>query len=421
MLTLKNKSRRRAVTYGIIYAYISSVQNKKNKKRACWTKKWLEERSQFGHIPLLKELRENNPNDFKNYLRMDCTTFDNLLQVLEQYLVKEDTVMRMAIPPNERLMATLRFLATGRSYEDLKFSTAISPQALGYIIPETCKIIYEQLKNEYLKFPTTKEEWNSIAKDFENKWHFINCGGALDGKHIRITSPAGSGALYYNYKHFYSIVLMALVNANYEFIYVDVGKNGRMSDAGVIEYTEFYRRLSEDALNLPDNTETTEHLNYVFVCDEAFALHRHILKPYPQKDLNFEKRIYNYRLSRARNVVENAFGLIASRFRILHTCINLNVSKAKYIILAICVLHNYLRRHSSSYITSSTLDKENSETHEIEGGDWRQQNYEITSLKQNIVRNVPLEAKQNRENYLRYFLGKGKIAWQEEMIKKGKA
>ncbi|VEN60267.1 unnamed protein product [Callosobruchus maculatus] len=45
--------------------------------------------------------------------------------------------MKRSISPHERLAATLRFLATGRSYEDLKFSVAISPQALGQIIPET--------------------------------------------------------------------------------------------------------------------------------------------------------------------------------------------------------------------------------------------------------------------------------------------
>jgi hypothetical protein len=59
--------------------------------------------------------------------------------------------MRQAIPPEERLIATLRFLATGRSYEDLKFSTGIAAQTLGYIIPETCKVIFDVLKKEYLK------------------------------------------------------------------------------------------------------------------------------------------------------------------------------------------------------------------------------------------------------------------------------
>jgi len=59
--------------------------------------------------------------------------------------------MRRVIAPHERLSVTLGFLATGRSYEDLKFSAAISPQALGLIIPETCAAIYEVLKKDHLK------------------------------------------------------------------------------------------------------------------------------------------------------------------------------------------------------------------------------------------------------------------------------
>ena len=55
------------------------------------------------------------------------------------------------ISPHERLSVTLQFLATGRSYEDLKFSAAISPQAVGVIIAETCAAIYEVLKKDYLK------------------------------------------------------------------------------------------------------------------------------------------------------------------------------------------------------------------------------------------------------------------------------
>lgn len=162
-----------------------------------------------------------------------------------------------------------------------------------------------------------------MAKDFQDRWQFINCGGAMDGKHIRIVPPSKSGSTYYNYKSFHSIVLMGLVNSNYEFIYVDVGKNGRLSDGGVLEYTEFHRKLLANELNLPDNNETVNNLNYVFIGDEAFSLDDHFLKPYAQRELNSEKRIFNYRLSRARNVVENAFGIIASRFRILHTPINM--------------------------------------------------------------------------------------------------
>ncbi|XP_050296347.1 uncharacterized protein LOC126736161 [Anthonomus grandis grandis] len=204
------------------------------------------QRESLSHVPLLREIKQNEPMDFKNYLRMDSATFGKLLSMVKNGLTKQHTAMREPISPEQRLTATLRFLATGRSYEDLKYSVGISAQALGYLIPETCAVIFEELKQEYLKFPTCKEDWRSIASGFESRWNFPNCAGALDGKHIQIVPPPRTGALYYNYKKFYSVILMALVKANCEFIYVDVGKQGRMSDSAAFEWTSFYKKLLTD-------------------------------------------------------------------------------------------------------------------------------------------------------------------------------
>ncbi|KAM4049142.1 uncharacterized protein ACNLHF_006590 [Anomaloglossus baeobatrachus] len=223
--------------------------------------------------------------------------------------------MHAAIPADERLAVTLRFLATGRSLQDLHFSSAISRSLLSVLIPETCRAIFHSLRN-YIEFPKTVEEWQKIASDFEHLWQFPNCGGALDGKHVRITQPLNSGSYFYNYKGYFSIILMALVNANYEFIAVDVGMNGRVSDGGVLEHTGFGERLQNGELHLPPNSDTTANLNFVFVGDEAFPLHPNLMKPFPQKSLTAERQRFNYRLSRARRVVENAFGIMKSRFRL---------------------------------------------------------------------------------------------------------
>lgn len=250
----------------------------------------------------------------------------------------------------------------------------------------------------------------------------INCGGALDGKHIRIERPALSGAQYYNYKNFYSIVLMALVNSNYEFVYVDVGKQGRLSDGGVISSTKFYDMLVKDELQFPNNDENDEKLNFVIVGDEAFALHEHILKPFSQRNLTNERRIYNYRISRCRNVVENAFGLMASRFRILHTKICIDPQKAIFVTLAICMLHNFLRKTSHSYITPSSVDAEDLNNHKIIEGDWRRDTHNsLVPLQPKPTKSVPLEAINNRQKYLEYFNGLGEVEWQHDMILQGRA
>lgn len=82
----------------------------------------------------------------------------------------------------------------------------------------------------FFQFPSNEGEWKQIAQDFDTMWEFPNCLGAVDGKHVCIVPPANSGSYFYNYKGFHSLVLMAVVNARYEFIMCDIGVNGRISD-----------------------------------------------------------------------------------------------------------------------------------------------------------------------------------------------
>lgn len=270
------------------------------------------------------------------------------------------------------------------------------------------------------QLPTTQEEWMETAKQFNEKWNFPNCGGSIDGKHIRISPPAHSGSFYYNYKGFFSIILLAVVNANYEFMFVDVGKNGRNSDGGVIEETEFYQCLKKGSLNLPTSQETLENLNFVFLADDAFALGEHLLKPFPFRNLTREQRIYNYRLSRARRVVENAFGILANRFRIFLTTINLTVTKIDQIVLCCCILHNFLRRNATKYvsigaITGSDTERLESPSTSSARTDLRDLPDILTPIGNSHPRLSTQAARQNRIDYMNYFVGSGAVDWQDDI------
>ena len=143
---------RRSVDIFVASLVISIISKKKRQRRkpVIWSKQWLLQRQKHTHVNLLKELTDYS-SDYRNYLRMDEDIYYRLLTMVGPLIEKQDTVMRKAITPHERLTATLRFLATGRSLEDLKFSTCISPQALGRIIPETCQAIFQCLVKEYMK------------------------------------------------------------------------------------------------------------------------------------------------------------------------------------------------------------------------------------------------------------------------------
>lgn len=140
-----------AACLGIIIAIVSDVgEIKRKRKQRIWMKEWLKQRSRLSHSNLLEELQLSSPLDYKNYLRMDPPTFGELLAMITPLIQKEDTILRDAISPKQRLFATLRYLASGLTFEGLKFETAIAAQTLGEIVIETCEAIIMVLK-KYIK------------------------------------------------------------------------------------------------------------------------------------------------------------------------------------------------------------------------------------------------------------------------------
>lgn len=271
-----------------------------------------------------------------------------------------------------------------------------------------------------MQFPNSEEEWRIIGREFEEKWQFPNCLGSVDGKHIRISPPQDAGSFYWNYKGYNSLVLMAIANANYELIYCHMGTNGRISDGGVIENTTFYEKLAKEELKLPTPSlakHSSTQLPWVFIGDEAFSLRKDFLKPFGLRDLSRERKIFNYRLSRARRIIENVFGIIAARFRILHTEINLKLDNIDLVVLTCAVLHNYLRRKCcDSYTPPESLDEEDWTQSEIHTG-LRVDPGILSGLQRRHNRNNTEEANQVRELFVRYFNGDGQVRWQNNMIR----
>lgn len=211
------------------------------------------------------------------------------------------------------------------------------------------------------QLPKTVGEWLAESKKFYEKSGFVNCIGAIDGKHVHIKKPSNSGSLYFNYKKTFSVVLMAVVNADCEFLMVDVGTNGRISDGGVFAKTKFFEELENGNLNLPAPSVIIpggDVLPYVFVGDDAFPLRQDLLKPYAHDNLTHDEINFNRKLSSARVKVENAFGILSSRFRLLLTTINLCPEKVTTIVLSCCYLHNYLKKQQGSPNVPSSSDFE---------------------------------------------------------------
>lgn len=246
------------------------------------------------------------------------------------------------------------------------------------IVKETCSVIANVLMPIYIK-PPTEEKWNKICADFLALWNLPNCVGAIDGKHITIQAPPNSGSAYFNYKKTFSIVLMAVCDARYQFTLFDVGAYGSDSDGGILSRSTFGKALYEGTLNLPKGRArlpgSDKETPCYFVGDEAFQMSINIMRPYPGRTLNDQRRIFNYRLSRARRTIENTFGILAARWRILRRPIIAGPEVVdKFVVAAMC-LHNFLKAKNDEttpqqqrYCPSQFVDRE------IEGqvieGEW---------------------------------------------------
>lgn len=213
------------------------------------------------------------------------------------------------------------------------------------IIHEVCMAIWENMRQS--SFPELNEErWLEIAKGFNENANYPNCVGAIDGKHIRVIKPSDSGSLYYNYKKYFSIVLLAVCDADYKFTYIDVGAFGKCSDSSIYKKSILYQKLVNKDIQIPEKRPISNNgvpMPYVIVGDEAFGLCENLMRPYGGRSLTAEKRIFNYRLSRARRYIECTFGILANKWRIFHRPLDVRQEHAIAIVQTCCVLHNYVR------------------------------------------------------------------------------
>jgi hypothetical protein len=212
----------------------------------------------------------------------------------------------------------------------------------------------------YMPVPS-ESDWKRIAKRFLERWNFPNCVGALDGKHILIQRPNKSGSEFFNYKNQFSTNLMAITDADYRFVFIDVGGYGKSNDSRVFRDSGYGQKIvagnqtnlrtkssvfellwyHTGELNLPKPEmlpKSTMPSPFMFVADDAFPMTTNIMKPFPGRNLTSKQRIFNYRLSRARRVVENSFGILACRFRIFRRPISGKVENVDYIVMGMDVV-----------------------------------------------------------------------------------
>jgi hypothetical protein len=272
------------------------------------------------------------------------------------------------------------------------------------------------MKNEFLP-PPTEDIWIKNEEGFKTKWNHPNAIGAMDGKHIRIQAPKISGSTNFNYKGFYSIVLMAVVDPNYKFSVIDVGASGSQSDGGIFHRSMLGKKLENGTLNVPHPKLVGQDiLPHVIVADDAFPLKSFLMKPFPGKFLTEERRIYNYRQSRARMTSENTFGIFSARWRIFHAAIIADIDLVKKIVETAVILHNFLINLNDF----NTISPDICINDEVVFGSWREEvpsNSNMSPFVTQGSNNFTTNAAAIREKFMKFFTSpEGSVSWQRSRI-----
>ncbi|XP_068992408.1 uncharacterized protein [Neodiprion pinetum] len=326
----------------------------RRRRRRLWVRPINMRRRQQGAFHNLFQELKTDPQMFWKYARMTLPSFQNLLDIANPSLLKRSP---RAINPEQRLALTLRFLS-GDKVPAIAFAYRVGLSTVHKIIKETSDALGRVLGHRYLQAPS-KEEYLQIAEGFWQLWNFPHCLGAIDGKHVDAQCPPNSGTLYFNYHKRYSVVLMAVCDHNYKFTLVDIGSAGKNSDGGIFAISDLNPENRQ--LNIPEGASKLSgsdiQMPYFFIGDEAFPIGQHLMRPFTGNYLGERKNIFNYRLSRARRIIENSFGILAKKWAIYNRPIvaipeNIN----KYILTTVC-LHNYIRHQEGDNIQFQNNDE----------------------------------------------------------------
>lgn len=286
-----------------------------------------------------------NDKDWRENFRISKEAFEYLCAELSPFISKRDTNYRKAISARQRLAITLYRLSDTASYRTIANLFGIGKSTVCEIVVEVCGAIVEVLLPRYIRFPQNAQEIRQRMDEFSDRAGFPQTVGCVDGCHIPIKAPQSNPEDYVNRKGFHSIILQALVDANYLFLDICVGWPGKVHDARLFRNSSLYTALSSGAF-MPDSSVIRMiddvRVPPLILGDSAYPLQDWLMKPYVDRgNLSREETHYNNLLSVTRVVVENAFGRLKGRFNSLGKRLDLNANNCATVTAACCVLHNF--------------------------------------------------------------------------------
>lgn len=207
------------------------------------------------------------------------------------------------------------------------------------------------------------------------------------------------------------MVFLPISDADCKFILFDVGSPGRRSDGGIFRDCEIGKRFFAGEFNLPQPSKVGQdgpNLPYYIVGDEGFPLSKFLMRPYARcNNLSIRQKIFNYRLSRARRVVECAFGMFVQRFRIFRKPIIARPKTIVNIVKAAACLHNLIIEKQGPTFSENFID-EMREKSTAEGF------VENPDPNRDVIEQSAIKVRQTLTEYLMY---RGSVPWQWQKVR----
>ncbi len=272
--------------------------------------------------------------DFRERFRFSCAEVEEMLRDIGP-LFENKKIFWYGIEPHHRLLLALRFYATGDFCYSVGDCHGISKSAVHCSVYRVTQIINDKYFKEVISWPSSEQARTRIACDFFSKNRFPAACGAINGTLIKILAPSENEWQFVDRKGNHSLNVMAVACPNYKFVAVNANWPGSVHDARLLRESKLFRRLSNGWRPFP---------NAVLLGDSAYPLLNFLMTAVlkPEDQISASERRFNFSLRKSRFVVENAFGILKSRFRCLDFIRVHDPKKASLIINACFILHNIL-------------------------------------------------------------------------------
>ena len=252
-----------------------------------WVRPWLLQREERGaYHNIMAELYATDIPGFTNFMRMTPEFFEIIKTRLEPHLARQATNYRAPISVGEKLALTIRYLATGEYAHHYPVSSGLADPPFPSFYQRSAEpstMSSPEIISDVLLLQLSGENWKQNSG---SGGMFHMPFGALDSKHVALKKPKNSGALYHNYKGFFSIVMLALVDGQYKFGWVDVGRAGSCSDAQIFNTRHLKRKIDDGSIGFPDPAPITQggrDVPYFILADDTFALKTWLMNPYGRR------------------------------------------------------------------------------------------------------------------------------------------